>query len=87
MSLSPLSVERMALSQLVYYYYLLGVRHWEILMFLKNEDGINIKMSTLSRHLKPLFRWKAQSKRKPYGIYLFTIAIIGFSHNYEIVIS
>lgn len=53
----------MALSQLICYYYLLGLRHWEILMFLKNEDGINISMSTLRRHLKSLglFRRKAQS--------------------------
>lgn len=35
----------------------------EILMFLKNDDGINISMSTLRRHLKSLglFRRKAQS--------------------------
>ena len=53
----------MALSQLICYYHPLGLRHWEILMFLKNEDGIKISLSTLRRHLKALglFRWKAQS--------------------------
>ena len=47
-------VGMMALSQLICYYYLLGLRHWEILMFLQNEDGISISLSTLRRHLKSL---------------------------------
>lgn len=33
---------QMALPQLRYYYHLLGLRHWEILAFLKPEDSINI---------------------------------------------
>lgn len=32
----------MALSQFICYEYHLGLRHWEILEFLKTEDGINI---------------------------------------------
>ena len=53
----------MALSQLICNYHLLSLRHWEILRFLENEDGINISMPTLRRHLKRLglFRRKAQS--------------------------
>ena len=72
----------MVLSQLICYYYLLSLRHWEILMFLKNEDGVNISMSTLCRHLKllGLFRRKAQSKLKPYGICI-NGAVDGFSHS------
>lgn len=39
-------------------------------MFLKNDDGINISVSTLRRDFKlfVLLRQKAQSKLKPYGI-------------------
>jgi len=53
----------MELSHLICFYFLLGLRYWEILMFLKVEDGINISMSTLRRHLQSLglFRRKAQS--------------------------
>lgn len=44
------------------FYFLLGMRHWEILTFLR-MDGIEISMSTLQRQLKllGLFRRKAQS--------------------------
>lgn len=43
------------------FYFLLGLRHWEMLMSV-NADGIRISLSTLRRHLKSmgLFRRKAQ---------------------------
>ena len=44
----------MTLSYAIVFNLLLGLRHWEILMFLKSEEGINISMSTLRRHLKSL---------------------------------
>ena len=39
-------------------------------MFLKNEDGINISVSTLHRHLKSLFRRKAQSDVPDVALFL-----------------
>lgn len=36
-----------ALSQGITYYYLLGLRHREILAFLQTEEGIDVSMSTL----------------------------------------
>ena len=44
----------MTLSDAIVFNLLLGLRQWEILMFLKSEEGINISMSTLRRHLKSL---------------------------------
>ena len=44
----------MTLSDAIVFNLLLGLRHWVILMFLKSEEGINISMSTLRRHLKSL---------------------------------
>ena len=44
----------MTLSDAIVFNLLLGLRHWEILMFLKSEEGINISMSTLRRNLKSL---------------------------------
>ena len=44
----------MTLSDAIVFNLLLGLRHWVILMFLKREEGINISMSTLRRHLKSL---------------------------------
>ena len=53
----------LSLSDAIVFYFLLGLRHWEILMFLTSEEGISMSMSTLRRHLKSLglFRRKAQS--------------------------
>ena len=44
----------MTLSDAILFNLLLGLRYWEILMFVKSEEGINISMSTLGRHLKSL---------------------------------
>ena len=38
----------MTLSDAIVFYFLLGLRHWEILMFLKSEEGIS--MSSLCQH-------------------------------------
>ena len=52
----------MDVSRGICFYFLLGMRHWEILAFLR-MDGIVISMSTLRRRLKllGLYRRKAQS--------------------------
>lgn len=42
----------MALLQGISFNYHMSLRHWEIPAFLKTEDGINIVMSILCRHLK-----------------------------------
>ena len=62
----------MTLSDAIEFYFLLGLRHWEIWMFLKSEEGINISMSTLRRHLKSLglFRRKAQSELLQVALFL-----------------
>ena len=62
----------MTLSDTIVFNLLLGLRQWEILMFLKSEEGINISMSTLRRHLKSLglFRRKAQSDLLQVALFL-----------------
>lgn len=56
----------MAPLQLFTHCYVLSMRQWEILTFLKNEDSFNMSMLTLHRHLEllELFRWKAQSDKR-----------------------
>ena len=44
------------LLSLMQFYFVLGLRHWEILVSLNNIDGICISLSTLRRHLSSL-RW------------------------------
>ena len=62
----------MTLSDAIVFNLLLGLRHWVILMFLKREEGINISMSTLRRHLKSLglFRREAQSELLQVALFL-----------------
>ncbi len=62
----------MALSHLICFYFLLGMRHWETLMLL-NVGAINSSMSsTMSRHLKSvgLFRRKSQSDLLEVALFL-----------------
>ncbi|KAL7388625.1 hypothetical protein ABVT39_017857 [Epinephelus coioides] len=51
------------LFSLIQFYFVLGLRHWEILLSLSHVDGVIISLSTLCRHLKTLrlFRRKAHS--------------------------
>ncbi|CAL8406404.1 unnamed protein product [Arctogadus glacialis] len=60
----------MTLSDAIVLYFLLGLRHWEIWMFLKSEEGINISMSTLRRHLKVIGTVQEKSPVGPVALFL-----------------
>lgn len=74
----------MALSDLIYFYFLMELRHLEIVMFL-NEDGINISMSMLHRHLKSsgLFRWKTHSDLLDVALLQEQLDQYGVRHRYK----
>ena len=76
------------LFSLIKFYFDLGLRHWEIVLYLGHIDDITISLSTLRRNLKTLrlFRRKAHSDLLDIAMFLQDqLDIYGMLHGYKIM--
>lgn len=76
------------LLSLIHFYFVLGLRHWEILLSLSYVDGIIISLSTLRRYLRTLrlFRRKAPSDILDVATFLQDqLARYGMLHGYKLM--
>ncbi|XP_053302891.1 uncharacterized protein LOC128461802 [Pleuronectes platessa] len=73
---------------LIRFYFVLGLRHWEILVSLSNIDGVCISLSTLRRHLSSLrlFRRKDYSDLLDVAVFLQDqLSEYGMLHGYKMM--
>lgn len=76
------------LNELIYFYFLLGVSHKDILLTLSHVDRIIISMRTLHWHLKHLrlYRWKNQTDLLEVALFLMNeLDRYGKLHGYKLL--
>ena len=74
----------MTLSDAIVFYFMLGLRHWEIWMFLKSEEGINISIAQTKS--LGLLRRKAESDLLQVALFLQEqLNQYGMLHGYKLM--